>query len=216
MDTKKLTQFLKEQITLEIQLYAERHRWQDLSTNLDITIPLTAKYLPLCQVPLIITASDQQSMPVGNLKRQVECNSQDQTWVLNATIRAAIRLPVVVATTTINRKTKITASMLRMQELHLTKAKTFTTQFSDVIGKRVKRRIRSGQLINPAQLQQLWLVEKGDEVVIIASKNGMQASMKGIAQDNGVKGEQIDVRNSSSSKIIRTIVASRGKVETIF
>ncbi|OLQ79118.1 flagella basal body P-ring formation protein FlgA [Photobacterium proteolyticum] len=207
---------IRTQITEEIQTFAIRHQWQDLETDIDIAIPASIYHLPVCPEPMIISASDQQALPIGNLKRQVSCDSAEQKWRINTTVKVRIKLPVVVAKTTINRDTKIDASMLKMQTLSLYRNKDFVTQFQAIIGKRTKRRIRSGQLVSPSYLQRRWLIEKGDEVLIVAVKDGMQASMKGIAMENGAESEQISVKNSRSSKIIRATVAGKGKVQTIF
>ena len=216
VDTEQLRELLHNHVAEEIQLFAARHQWRDLKTDIDIAVPAAVNHLPACREPMVISAGDQQSQPVGNLKRQVSCNSPEQKWRLNTTVKVRIKLPVVVANSTINRDTKIAPDMLKMQTLTFQRSKDFVTQFQAVTGKRTKRRIRSGQLVSPSFLQQQWLVEKGDEVLIIANKNGMQASMKGIALENGAKNEQISVKNSSSSKVIRAFVAGQGKVKTIF
>lgn len=203
-------------ITEEIRLFADRHRWQNFESDIDITVPGSVNHLPACPEAVLISGSDQQSQPIGNLKRTISCDSTTQKWRINTTARVRIKLPVVIARTTINRDTKIEPDMLKMQTLTFHRSKDFVTRFQAVTGKRTKRRIRSGQLVSPSYLQQLWMVEKGDEVLIIATKNGMQASMKGVALENGAENEQISVKNSSSSKVIRAIVAGRGKVRTIF
>ena len=216
VDTEQLRGQLRAHVTEEIRLFAARHHWQDLDTEIDITVPASVNHLPACPDPVIISAGDQQSQPIGTLKRQASCDTPSHKWHLNTTIKVRIKLPVVVAKTTINRDTKIDPGMLKMETLTFYRSKDFVTQFQAVAGKRAKRRIRSGQLVSPSYLQQLWLVEKGDEVLIIATKNGIQASMKGVALENGAENEQISVKNSSSSKVIRAVVAGQGKVKTIF
>lgn len=216
VNANELRAKLRTQVMEEIQAFATRYQWQVLETGIDIAIPASINHLPVCPEPMIISASDQQTQPIGNLKRQVSCDSKEQKWRLNTTVKVRIKLPVVVAKTTINRDTKIDASMLKMQTLSFHRSKDFATQFRAVTGKRTKRRIRSGQLVSPSHLQQRWLVEKGDEVLIVASKNGMQASMKGVAMENGAENEQISIKNTSSSKVIRAMVAGQGKVQTIF
>ncbi|WP_330959652.1 flagellar basal body P-ring formation chaperone FlgA [Photobacterium sp. 53610] len=215
-DKTELVRWVKTKIEQEIAGYANRQRWSDYKADIDINVPSAVTHLPACPIPLYISAADQQNLPVGYLRRQVECQSGDQPWKLNITVQVNLRLPVIVATTHIRRDTKLTADMLKTQTLTLSRAEAFATRPEEVLGQRTLRRFRSGQIISPLQLQPLWMVEEGESVMIIASKNGMAASMAGEALQNGVKGEQISVRNISSGKVIQAIVVERGKVETIF
>ncbi|KDM92224.1 hypothetical protein EA58_06955 [Photobacterium galatheae] len=215
-DQSELTRWVKTTIEQEIADYAQRQRWPDYEANIEINVPSAVTHLPACPTSFYISAADQQSLPVGYLRRQVECQTGDQPWKLNITVQVSLRLPVIVATTPIRRDTKLTATMVKTQTLTLSRAEAFATRPEQVLGQRTLRRVRSGQIISPLQLQPLWMVEEGESVMIIASKNGMAASMQGEALQNGVKGEQISVRNISSGKVIQAIVVERGKVETIF
>ncbi|MEJ2765293.1 flagellar basal body P-ring formation chaperone FlgA [Photobacterium sp. MCCC 1A19761] len=216
VDPAALHAQLQGEITRELSVAAERYQWQDYRAAINITLPTSVKHLPACDTPIVIAAADQQSQPIGNLKRKVSCQSGPQTWELNTTVSVALTLPVLVAKSTINRDTKIDATMLSQQTLTFRHDKAFATQPQQVIGRLATRRIRTGQVISPTYLERLWLVEKGEEVLIIASKHGMQATTKGIARENGAQGEQISVQNQRSAKVIRAIVSDRGKVRTIF
>jgi len=215
-DASELVAWTQAQIAQEIAGYASRQQWSDYHTEISISVPASVDHLPACDTALYISAADQQSLPVGYLRRQLECQSGPQPWKLNITAQVSIRLPVIVSATHIRRDTRLTAAMLKSQVLTLSRNEAFATRPEQLIGQRTLRRVRSGQIINPLQLQPLWLVEEGDAVVIVASKNGLEASMKGEALQNGVKGEQVSVRNISSGKVIQALVTERGKVETIF
>ncbi|WP_275426420.1 flagellar basal body P-ring formation chaperone FlgA [Vibrio variabilis] len=60
------------------------------------------------------------------------------------------------------------------------------------------------------------MVEKGNEVVIIAAKGGFNATTKGVALQTGGEGEQIKVQNSQSKKVIRAVVTGLNQVHTQF
>lgn len=207
---------LHQAVTRELNSAAKRYQWQNYRAEIDITLPASVKHLPACEAPVVISAADQQSQPIGYLKRKISCPRGKQTWDLNTTVRVVLTLPVLVAKSTINRGTKITPAMISHQTLTFRHDKAFATQPKQVLDKQVTRRVRTGQIISPTYLERQWLVEKGEEVLIIASKGGMQASTKGIARENGAKGEQIAIQNRRSGKMIRAIVSERGKVSTIF
>lgn len=207
---------LKQSVTQEIATYATLHDWSGYTTQITVRMPSSVAYLAPCTQPLQITSRDYNQQPIGNLKRQVSCHTPQQQWQFNIRVKVSLTLPVAVAKTTINRGTKIRSEMLKLMPMTFRQPKDFVTRFQPLLGKRARRRIRSGQIVSPAYLQQNWLVEKGDEVIITANKNGMQASTKGIAMENGAGNEQISVKNASSGTIIRARVTDRGKVETNF
>ena len=60
------------------------------------------------------------------------------------------------------------------------------------------------------------LIKRGDEVVILAQKDGVSASMKGIALEDGSQGKKIRIQNSISGKEIRARVSGPGQVMTDF
>ena len=92
----------------------------------------------------------------------------------------------------------------------------FFTAGQKVENKRSVRRIRAGKIINAGQLQNVYLVKKGEEVLIRAQQGGFIATMKGTALENGMRGEKIKVENTSSKKKIQARVAAEGIVETLF
>ncbi|PWI33000.1 flagella basal body P-ring formation protein FlgA [Vibrio albus] len=212
----ELEMHLNQSVRQEIATYAALHDWTRYTPQITLRIPSSVEHLPACPQPLRITSRDYNQQPIGNLKRQVSCNAPEQQWQLSIRVTVSITLPVAVAKTTINRETKISSEMLKMESMTFRQPKDFVTRFQSLLGKRAKRRIRSGQIVSPSYLEQNWLIEKGDEVIITASKNGMQASTKGIAMENGARNEQISVKNASSGTIIRATVTERGKVETNF
>ena len=85
---------------------------------------------------------------------------------------------------------------------------TFST-LDDVLGARIKRRVRPGQPITP---NNLCFVCKGDTIVINASNPMMQVKATGVAMQDGNIGDTISVTNSRSKKQINARVASTSEV----
>ena len=80
------------------------------------------------------------------------------------------------------------------------------------IGKQLRRPLSAGRPISPDQLSTAQAILKGDEVLIEALTGLLSVKSTGIALSNGGIGEQINVRNSRSDKIIRARVVGPGKV----
>ncbi|MGD8234264.1 flagellar basal body P-ring formation chaperone FlgA [Vibrio sp. TRT 1302] len=216
MTEQALKRAVSEQFLHQISLIAEQKQWQNYHLATDIRVPSAVNHLPTCPNALIIEAGDSNILPIGNLKRSVSCQSATVDWRINVTIKSALTLNVVVAKTAINRDESITSSQLALEQRTLNREQDFYTQLDQVNSKIATRRIRSGQIVDGRKLQSPALVEKGNQVVITATKDGFSASTKGVALEQGAYGQQIDVRNSSSGKEIKAVVTGINQVETQF
>ncbi|SNX49035.1 flagellar basal body P-ring biosynthesis protein FlgA [Vibrio thalassae] len=207
---------VQQSVLAEIERTAQRQNWQHYETNLVMFVPESAKHLAKCQAPLIITSRDSQALPVGNLRRSVQCQDGHNDWRINTSAKVTLSLPVAVASQTLNRDTHITAASVQLETRTLSRAVHFVADLSQIIGNQVSRRMRTGQIIDASFVVKPPLVEKGNEVVIIAAKGKFNASTKGIALETGGAGEQIEVQNSQSKKVIRAVVTGLNQVHTQF
>jgi flagella basal body P-ring formation protein FlgA len=209
-------QYIGKKFEQEVQSQAQLQHWQDYKLDYKIWVPSAANHLPVCPTELVITGRDQQTLPIGNLKRSVSCQSVATPWRISVTIKAALTIPVVVAKVSMRRGEVVPATHLKLESRTLTHQEDFYSKVGDAIGLETTRRIRAGQIVNPINLSAPPLVEKGNQVVIIASKKGFTASTKGVALEDGKKNQQIDVRNSASGKVIKAIATGLNQVHTQF
>ncbi|MCG9684101.1 flagellar basal body P-ring formation protein FlgA [Vibrio sp. Isolate23] len=200
----------------QVQTQANSRNWGDYQLDYDLRVPDAAKHLPMCPKPLSITGIDNKTLPVGNLKRSVSCDVPSVEWRINVTIKSALTLKVVVTKAGINRDQALSPMNLKLETRTISREQDFFTQLSQVSGMVASRRIRSGQILDPRKLASTPLVAKGNQVVITASKDGFTASTKGVALEQGTRGEQIDVQNSSSGKVIKAVVTGLNQVQTQF
>lgn len=215
VDSALLASKIEDSLRDEFSLIAKKNQWHDYQFQVDVRVPKSASYLPYCS-DMRIYHSDKRSLPIGSFSRRVECHNQESSWKLNIRIKTTLTLPVIVAKNAIARATKLTKEQLEKESKTFTTPQYFVTQYQSVVGQQAKRRIRRGQILNPNNLEQSWLIEKGDEVIIVAQKDGLTASMKGLALENGAIEQQIKVKNISSNKVIKAYVTARGKVATLF
>ncbi|CAM3118433.1 flagellar basal body P-ring formation chaperone FlgA [Vibrio neptunius] len=211
-----ILQAVESNFKQQVQIQADQRQWQDYQLDYDIRTPTAAEHLPMCPRPLSISGIDNKTLPVGNLKRSVDCDAPSVTWRINVTIKSALTLPVVVTQAGINRDQAISPMSLKLETRTLSREQDFFTQISQVSGMLASRRIRSGQILDPRKLESPPLVIKGNQVVITATKDGFTASTKGVALEPGTRGEQIDVQNSSSGKVIKAVVTGLNQVQTQF
>lgn len=211
-----LRDFVAQHYEQELAQYALLNHWGKYTSEHQIWIPSAANHLPKCASPLTISGRDNQEIPIGRLKRAISCDDPDQSWKINITLKTSLTLDVVVAATTIARETSVTADALQLDTRTLTHDGLFFTALADAVGQQTTRLIRTGQVLSPRLLALPPLVEKGNQVVIIARKGKLTASTQGVALENGGKGEQIEVQNSSSGKTIRAVVSGLNEVYTQF
>ncbi|KPA52062.1 flagellar basal body P-ring biosynthesis protein FlgA [Photobacterium leiognathi subsp. mandapamensis] len=216
LDTKLLEQQLIEAVNKEINSYGERHQWSNVTSQINVQLPTATSLLPSCPTPLRFSSQDNQAQPIGRLKRQVKCESTAVNWQFNATIYVEITLPILVANTLINRNEMITRDMLSHQSIQLKSPKAIMTSIDQTVGSYTARRVRQGQLITENLIKKPFLINKGDEVLIVAKKGEFQATTKGIALEHGKLNEHIKIQNKNSHKVISGRVFAQGKVETIF
>ena len=209
-------QAIETEFKTQVNNQALARHWGKHTINYQIRIPASAEHLPSCPVPLTVTGSDSKTLPVGTLKRSVSCQSTTSDWRINVTIKSKLGLNVVVTNTGIGRQQTIAANNVKLEWRTLSKEQDFLTHTGQAVGKMTLRRIRSGQVLDARQLKSPPLVEKGNQVIIKASKDGFMATTKGVAQEEGTLGQQIDVKNLSSGKEIKAVVVGLNQVETQF
>ncbi|SDD82592.1 flagellar basal body P-ring formation chaperone FlgA [Sporomusa acidovorans] len=73
---------------------------------------------------------------------------------------------------------------------------------SKILGKSVKRQLTAGLIITESMLDKPVLITTGKPVNIVAKTGNIEVTMPGIALKNGSEGEYIQVKNSSSRKVI--------------
>ena len=134
---------------------------------------------------------------------QIKCNDA-QIWTQYVHVRIVKMAPVVVATANLARGEVITKSHLSVQ---MKPSQFVRVQYLDdplmLIGSRSKRNIRSGM---PVLLNQICMVCKGDAVNIYASIKGLRIKTTGIALEDGTLGEQVQIKNKKSGKILNARV----------
>ncbi len=82
-----------------------------------------------------------------------------------------------------------------------------------VIGRKLIRPVRSGQVLQPNQLRQAWTVHKGDTVTLISRAGPVEIRGRGKAEQDAVENSRVRVRNLSSGKIVEGYARGGGIVE---
>ncbi|RMD87321.1 MAG: flagella basal body P-ring formation protein FlgA [Candidatus Dadabacteria bacterium] len=82
----------------------------------------------------------------------------------------------------------------------------------EVLGREVRRQIKSGQVFRKRELRIPPLIKTGERVTVIYEKGLLTATATGIAIQEGIKGDLIRVRNEDSHRVIMARIAEPGIV----
>lgn len=212
----------EQQINLVIQQHletlmrprAQNEGWQGMRIT-HTSIPLgSSRQVTRCKQPP--TVRGDSSTDTNRQRLTLTC-ADHPGWNLNVSTEVQILLPVLVTTRVINRGEVIRLADVKRQEIDINKTpRGFYHRPDQITGMGAKRRIRANQVLSPAFIALPLAVKRGDKVSIVATRDGISASMSGEAISNAAEGEVIRVKNVSSGKTIDAKVIAPGVVTSIF
>lgn len=146
-----------------------------------------------------------ESLANAYISVRVSCDVNQWYLFVNAKVQRTI--DVVVTAGMLSPGTMLNQDNLSVQSIDVNRLRHTTfSRVEDVIGARIKHRVRAGQ---PVQNNMLCFVCSGDRITINVSVGGMQVKTAGIAQQDGVIGDNIRVENANTHKqIIAQIVST--------
>lgn len=163
--------------------------------------------IPECPTGFQYNASEE-ALRQSYISVRVSCDDND--WYLFTSGQVTRTKEIVVTQGAISPGTVLTSTNLSLAKVDVRRLRyTAFTDISDLVGARMKRRITDGQAI---QANMLCFICKGDRITITAEISGMEVKTAGIAQQDGVVGDNIKVINASSQKAVIARVASPEEV----
>ncbi len=180
---------------------------QDTSIDVSIVKIDDRINIPDCPTGFEYNAS-QEALSQSYISVRVSCRNNE--WYLFTSGQVTRTKEIVVTQGAISPGTVLTSSNLSLAKVDVRRLRyTAFTELEALIGARIKRRVPDGQAI---QSNMLCFVCKGDRITITAEVAGMEVKTAGIAQQDGVVGDNIKVINASSQKAVIARVASPEEV----
>ena len=205
----------KQQVEQDIKRYSQQQNWLNYDAEVLIWLPNNANHLPACKNTVQYQRATPNNAPIGRVNYLISCTQP--SWKVRAHAKVKIGLEVWHAKTDINPNQILKKQHVQLQRGVISRhTQRFITSSQPLVNQRAKRRIRSGKIILPSQLQQRLLVERNDEVIIRAGSGSFVVSMKGKALQSGQLGDKIYIKNLSSGKKIQAKIIASGVVETLF
>ncbi|MBK3332484.1 flagellar basal body P-ring formation protein FlgA [Persephonella atlantica] len=129
---------------------------------------------------------------------------------INCTVKYSQLIDAVVAKKDLMRGQVISRSDVEIKKVEF--EREIITDISTVEGAVTKTFIKEGKPIKTFMIQIDYPVKKRDYVRVVYDRNGIKIEITGIALENGVIGQSIKVKNSSTGKLLRCRVIGRGTV----
>ena len=156
---------------------------------------------------------ESPAQPIGRVTVRVSCEGSTP-WTVFIPAQVRIFRPVAVLKNPLKRDSVIGPADIAMieQDVGLLN-RGYISDPEQAIGKKLTRPLQADQVLTPNILQVAESVRRGDQVVIAARSGGINVRMQGEALSGGTLGQQINVRNLSSQRVVRARVKGPGQVE---
>ncbi len=166
--------------------------------------------LKKCPEPLELDQLGNKSLS-GKVNIRVRCPSA--SWGIFIPVDIQIFEPVVISRVSLPRGSVISRQLLALREVESSSLNySYFRDIDQVAGTEVVRPIQANSVIFTNMVQAADAIRKGDDVIIKAQVGGLSVRIKGQALQDGALGEQIQVRNTQSRRIIRAVVTGPGNV----
>lgn len=156
---------------------------------------------------------ESPAQPIGRVTVRVSCEGSTP-WTVFIPAQVRIFRPVAVLKNPLKRDSVIGPADIAMieQDVGLLN-RGYISDPEQAIGKKLTRPLQADQVLTPNILQVAESVRRGDQVVIATRSGGINVRMQGEALSGGTLGQQINVRNLSSQRVVRARVTGPGQVE---
>lgn len=134
-------------------------------------------------------------------------------WQLYLLVNLHGKVPVVFSRVAILQKTQLSPDLfvIKNEESNDINGQYFSDPTSIENGQ-ARNYIPANVPIRPEMVEQTFLIHRGTAVSITDNSAGVYVKMNGIAQDDGMKGQTIRVKNMNSGRLVEGVVVDGSTV----
>ena len=196
----------------EINHYLAKIKSKKRKQKIDLFIPKGSERLTCNN--LLISRSRNNNPPAGRVSLSVKCKSP--AWRFRASAKVSLWVDLVVAKTDLNRGEVLNENDLEYKATDISNHLHSTeTNIASLVGMAVKRNIDKGDVISRRYLENKYLVNKDDHVLLQIKTSSFSANVMAQALQDGQLGEIINVKNLTSDKIVQGKVIAKNVVQTV-
>jgi flagella basal body P-ring formation protein FlgA len=209
----------QKQSISSIQEAVRHYIASNLPKNSDYTLMLgkldNRLQLPLCSESLTLFVHHSSLRPGRNSIR-VTCQ-KNKPWTVYTTAVINLYKEVLVLSQPINRGEVLNQKNIKFEKRNISTLHSgFLTDPQLIINKQATRNLRDGTVLNKSNFIEPRLIKRGEKVYIKASSPNLDISMAGVSMMDGIKGQNIRVKNITSQQIVQATVVKTGIVEVMF
>lgn len=146
----------------------------------------------------------------------IRCSGANN-WTIYSTVVVKSFEAVLVLTKQLNRNDRIGLEHFSIETRDTSILQPgYLTDPNDIINKQATRFIPVGSVLYRSHYSEPTLVKRGERVSIQSGKPGLLITSTGVAMTDGIKGQQISVKNVSSQRVIQATVINLGLVSVYF
>ena len=104
---------------------------------------------------------------------------------------------------------------IELVEVSISSQKSFFSYKKELVGRKIKKNLKMGQLLHPRHLYEKYEVNNGDVISIVSNIGNASVTVSGEAQGSGNLGDLIKVKNLRSGKTIKGYI-KKDKIIRVF
>ena len=152
----------------------------------------------------------------GRMTVGIRCSSATP-WTLYVPVQVRASVAVLSIANSLPKDSVLSANDLMVvnrtvQELPA----SYITDMQAAVGMQLTRSVNANALLTQAMLTQRLMINKGQEVTILADGQNFAVKMRGTALQNGTSGQRIGVKNTTSGRTVEAMIVDSGTVKVNF
>jgi flagellar basal body P-ring formation protein FlgA len=171
--------------------------------------------LPACEQNLDVFVQSGE-IKAGRNTLGIRCNGLS-AWTIYSTVLIKEFRNILIANKQLDRNELISQSHISSEIRDVsTLQKGYLIEPEEIINKQATRFIPSGSVLYRMHYTEPTLIKRGERVNIQSGRPGLLISSSGEAMMDGIKGQQIRVKNISSNRVIQATVTATNVVTVNF
>jgi flagellar basal body P-ring formation protein FlgA len=212
-----VTQAAQPPLTVQVEQVARAELERQMASSglteaqFDVAV-VTTRAAPPCAGKVAVEPLDTRSPQ--RMRFLARCGDTPG-WRFEYVVRARVTAMVAVAAAPVAANEPLTDAQVTIERRDISNIADPITTPEDAVGQMSRRMLRVGDILRSGQLSSPVLVKRGDAVMMIARRDGIEVSTAGEALDGGAMGAIVRVRNTGSGQVVRMRISGPGAVEPI-
>lgn len=159
------------------------------------------------------TIKAKADLPKGTFSIPVEVKKDEQSATLWIQGQLTIRKLVPVAKRVLYFGERIQAGDIEWAWRDVTMAQDGTPASSDVMGRRIKAALRSGDIVFAGSLEREKALRRGEVARVISGHGEWEVSISAVAQQDAEVGDTVTLKNPRTNRDLTGVVVAKDEVE---